>query len=75
MARQSVSIKVWKPSYIVSRVYVDEIWSAVYLGYAQGSRLSVDRYASYKLDGDARYRQGFLSRFDHREGVIPTNYV
>jgi len=33
-------------------------------------RLSADRCASYKLDGDARHR--VLSRFGHREGVIPT---
>jgi hypothetical protein len=29
-------------------------------GYAQGSRLSVDRCASYELDGDARQTQGFI---------------
>jgi hypothetical protein len=28
-------------------------------GYAQGSRLSVDRCTSYELDGDARQTQGF----------------
>ena len=27
---------------------IDEIWSAVYLGYAQGSRLSADRCTSYQ---------------------------
>jgi len=29
------------------------------LGYTHGSSLSADRCASYKLDGDARHRQGF----------------
>jgi hypothetical protein len=28
-------------------------------GYAQGSRLSADRCASYELDGDERHTQGF----------------
>jgi len=28
-------------------------------GYTHGSRLSADRCASYKLDGDARHRQEF----------------
>jgi hypothetical protein len=43
-------------------------------GYAQGSDLSVDRCASYKLDGDARHNK-VLSRFGRREGVIPTSCV
>jgi len=38
---------------------VDKRWSTVYLGYAQGSRLSADRCANYELDGDASCRQGF----------------
>jgi hypothetical protein len=42
-------------------------------GYAQGSDLSVDRCASYELDGDARHK--VLSRFGRREGVIPTSYI
>jgi hypothetical protein len=29
-------------------------------GYAQGSRLSADRCASYELDGDARQARGFI---------------
>ena len=29
-------------------------------GYAQGSRLSVDRCASYKQDGNARQTRGFI---------------
>jgi len=29
------------------------------LGYTHGRSLSADRCASYKLDGDARHRQGF----------------
>jgi hypothetical protein len=43
-------------------------------GYAQGSDLSVDRCASYELYGDARHNK-VLSRFGHREGVIPTSCV
>jgi hypothetical protein len=43
-------------------------------GYVQGSDLSVDKCASYELDGDARHNK-VLSRFDRREGVIPTSYV
>jgi len=33
------------------------------------------RCASYELDGDARHRKGFLSRFSRRVGVIPTSCV
>jgi hypothetical protein len=44
-------------------------------GYAQGSDLSVDRCISYELDGDARHNKVFLSRFSHREGIIPTSCV
>jgi hypothetical protein len=29
-------------------------------GYAQGSRLSIDKCASYELDGDTRQTQGFI---------------
>jgi hypothetical protein len=29
-------------------------------GHAQGSDLSVDRYASYELDGDARHNKVFI---------------
>jgi hypothetical protein len=54
---------------------VDEIWSTVYRGYAQGSKLLTDRCASYELDGDARQHTRFLSRFSHPEGVIPTSRV
>jgi hypothetical protein len=43
-------------------------------GYAQGSDLLVDRCASYELDGDARHNK-VLSRFGHREGVIPMSFV
>jgi hypothetical protein len=55
-------------------VFVDETWSAVYQGYDQGSDLSVDRCASYELDGDARHGTD-LSRFGRREGVTPTSCV
>jgi hypothetical protein len=43
-------------------------------GYAQGSDLSVDRCASYELDGDARHNK-VLSWFGRREGIIPTSRV
>jgi hypothetical protein len=43
-------------------------------GYAQGSDLSVDRCASYELDGDARHNK-VLSRFSHCEGIIPMSYI
>jgi transposase InsO family protein len=43
-------------------------------GYVQGSDLSVDRYTSYELDGDARHNK-VLSRFGHHEGVIPTSCI
>ena len=45
------------------------------LGYTHGSSLSANRCASYELDGDARHKQGFSSRFGCRVGVIPTSCV
>jgi hypothetical protein len=39
---------------------IDEIWSAVYLGVCQASRLLADRCASHKQDGDTRQTRGFI---------------